>query len=516
MVIRRMPWLLPFLASAVGLAACAAPAGDDAEEQTSNVTGGSGSVESAVVYFFAEGGDAAPRCAGALLDDKIAVTAKACAAEGLLAGRAADKDGRGKRAKVTSVRVPDDADADIALVELDAPLGGTRAVLTHMPLRRGYAVNGVAAVDGSGLFAPDEGEASSVKGAMIEETEAHGRIVPDAGSEICSGDLGAPVCSSTGAKIAGYNISGTCGLSGIVVGPADSAPQSVATGGADEGPSKGCSGKAWKVARLGRYAEFLKQHAPKAFEPLRIDKPILRNIAYVPAGLWGYKTGGQVAACAIETVQLDAVAPGAASAPVTAKVSFAGMEKLAAPYGRFGIAKKSEPTKMRWLPARLLDPVAARGDAFEARFEGVVSAAEAGEYVVAFRASANGGESWTSCDTTGIDDGFDVGKALSLRVGDAPPPPEGEGPPPTTPQDVPPAPAGEEGAGSEYSDPPPDQRSEPGDYSVGEEDDGIIGSNKSEASGGCSAAPSRTPAGALPLAGVIVGLVALLRRRRGA
>lgn len=425
MLARTSTLVLSLLLASSGLAVgCAAPAADDgAEGQTSNVTGGTGSVDSPVVFLFDTPARTSMKCVGAMLSNTIAVTAKACAKKDLVAGRATDKDGKGKSAKVKAVILPDSADADIALVELDKPLEGTNAVITHMPLRDGYSVNGAAAVDGKGLLDPDKGEGSTVKGAMFEESATHGSILPTKGSEICGADIGAPVCSTSSFKIAGFNVAGTCGLSGLVVGPVEAAaaaPSAPAASGAASGEqapaASACSGKAWKVAQLGQYAEFLKKHAPKAFEPLRINKPILDKIPYAPEGLWGYKTKGDVKACKIETATLAAAKPGESSAKVSAKVSFANMDKKAAAFGRFGIAPKSDPTKMRWLPAKAIGSTS--GVAFEAAFEGVVSADKAGDYVVSFRASANGGETWTQCDRDGIDNGFSVEKALALQISD--------------------------------------------------------------------------------------------------
>ncbi|MBX3192862.1 MAG: hypothetical protein KF819_38110 [Labilithrix sp.] len=509
----QLSWVLSFIVASVGLSGCAAPAEeDDAEDQTSNVTGGSSAIESPVVYLFETDRAAAPTCAGAMLADKIAVTAKSCAKVGLVLGRATDKDGRGARTKVKAVHTPEGADADIAVVELEKALAGTHAVITHMPLREGYAVNGVADKDGKiPILSPDKGEASSVSGAMLEENATHGSIVPKKGSEICAGDLGAPVCSSTGAKIAGFNLYGTCGLSGLVVGPTEAAP-AAAAGEAPE--ANGCSGKAWKVSQLGRHADFLKRFAPKAFEPIRIDRPILRNFPIVPDGLWGYKTKGEIKSCKIETPKLDGVAVSAASEKITAKVAFAGMDKRAAAWGRFGIAPKSDPTKMRWLPAKALADT--RGQAFETSFEGIVSADAAGEYIVAFRASANGGESWTSCDTDGIENGFQIDKALSLEVGSSTPtPPSGE--PAPTPQDQPP---GGQSDDVPYSDPPASGDDASGDLSgeddpLGDED--APKSKKKSKDGGCSVSSTGAHGTtALPLAGALFGLAALIRRRRQA
>lgn len=529
---RKLASILPILVASVAFAAgCAAPASeDDTEDQTQNVTGGSSAIESPVVFLFETAAkDASPKCAGAMLSDDFAVTAKACAKEGMIVGRAYDKDGRGKRARVGKLHAPSQADADIVVVELDRPLAGTNAVITHMPLRDRYAVNAFAATDGKGLFSPGKNEASTVSAAMTEENATHGTIIPIKGAEICDGDMGAPVCSSTGGKLAGFNLYGTCGLSGLVVGRAPVAekpatppapggtpatPPAAAPGAepppaanAPANPATSCSGGAWKVAQLGRYAEFLESFAPKAFQPLVIDKPILRNFPYVPDGLWGYKTKGDVKSCTLDAVTLAAIAPGKASATLSAKVSFAGMDKNAAPYGRFGLALKSKPTEMRWLPAKASG--AAGGNAFDAKFEGVVSADLAGDYIVAFRASANGGETWTSCDTDGIANGFSVEKALALKIVDpnAPTTPTTPATPPsTTPKDTPPA-----SSSDGYSDPPAGEGSS--EEETAEED---APKKKATDNQGCSmgaAAPWSTSS-SLPIAGVLLGLVALSRRRR--
>lgn len=496
---------LSFLIAAVGLGACAAPQeeGDEAEGQEANVTGGSSSVESPVLFLFDSGGtrEAAPKCAGAMLDEKIAVTAKACAKEGMLAGRAEDKDGRGTRAKITKVRVPADADADIAVIELDKSLGGARALITHMPLRDNYSVNAFAATDGKGFFSPDKGEASSIKGAILEEAGKHGTILPAKGAEICAGDIGAPVCSTGATKIAGFDIRGTCGLSGIVVGKAVAA--STATQPATPAEAKECSSEGWKVVQLGRYADFLKQHAPKAFEPLVIDKPIIRRFPYVPDGLWGYKTNGKVAKCTVETTQLAAIKANDTS-KLSAKVSFDSMEKNASAVGRVGIAQKDKPTEIRWFAAKPLQ--ATKGAAFESSFEGLVTAAADGDYLVSFRASANGGETWSDC-----------GAPLALRIGletapaETPPsqPPAGE----TTPQSEPPA-----SSNSDYSDPPADTSSSSEEDPLGEEEDAPKKKKASE-SGGCAVSQTGTGAAGssmLQLAGMMLGVGMILRRRSGA
>lgn len=504
----QVSWVLSVVVAAVGLSGCAAPTEEDTGDQTSNVTGGSGSVESPVVYLFETDRATAPTCAGAMLADKVAVTLKSCAKVGLILGRAADRNGRGQRVRVTAVHTPDDPDADIAVVELDKAVGGTHARITHMPLRDGYSVNGIADKDGSiPIISPDKGDASAVKGSILEETASHGSITPKAGSEICGGDLGAPVCSSDGLKVFGRTIHGTCGLSGLVVGPMQVNPT---LDGATPAPAA-CSNKAWKVTQLGRHAEFLRQYAPTAFQPMRIDLPLIRNYAIVPEGLWGYQTKGEVKTCKIETPSLTAVSPSTASQKITAKVTFAGMEKRAAAWGRFGIAPKSAPTQMRWLPARGM--ATANGAALDATFEGIVSADTIGDYIVAFRASANGGESWTSCDTDGIENGFQIEKGLALQVVDAASPPGGANPPSgTEPQSEPPG-----NQEPPYSDPAPSSddgmSTEPGEDGPFVEEDEPVAKKKSD-SGGCSMSSSGGATSSLPLAGVLLGLATLARRRR--
>lgn len=492
---------LSFLIAAVGLTACAPTSeGGDAEAQESNVTGGASSVESPVLFLFDADatGDAAPKCAGAMLGEKLAVTVKSCAKMGMLAGRAEDKDGRGTRAKITKVRVPTDADAEIAVIELDKSLGSARALITHMPLRDNYSVNAFAATKGTGFFSPDKGEASSIKGAILEEAGNHGTLLPAKGTEICSGDIGAPVCSSGATKIAGFDIRGTCGLSGLVVGKAAGAAPAAA-----DPAQQACSSEGWKVVQLGRYADFLKQYAPKAFEPLVIDKPIIRRFPYTPDGLWGYKTGGKVAKCTVETAQLSAVKANDL-AKLAAKVAFDSMEKNASAIARVGIAPKDKPTEIRWFAAKSLTTL--KGAAFEASFEGAVTAAADGDYLVSLRTSANGGETWTDCD-----------KSLALRIGLETAPPET---PPTTPPAGEPTPQSEPPA--DYSDPSPDpssSSSEEDNSLAAEEEEATTSKKKASDSGGCAVAQTGADAAGssmLHLAGVMLGVGLILRRRSGA
>jgi hypothetical protein len=498
----------------VALGGCAAPEADDTGDQTSNVTGGSGTVQAPVAYLFDSNVDskAIPKCAGAILADKIVVTANGCAKEGMFVGRAADENGRVTIARVTAVHVPDGQNADIVAAEIDKPLGGVFARITHMPLRDGYDIDSIATADGTGLFSPFEpkkGDAASIKGALVDEDGTHASLVPAKDTQICDGDLGAPVCSSTGFSILGHNIAGTCGLSGIVVGRMGTQPAA-----ATKDPKASCSNGKWKVASLGQYASFLKPLAPKAFEPLRIDEPIIRDFAYVPDGLWGYKTKGDVKECKITTAKLDDVAPNVVTPRIDATVTFANMDKYAAPFGRLGIAPKSDPTKVLWLPSRKVG--SEKGASFTSSFGGNVSAEAAGDYVVVFRASANGGESWVECDTDGLANGFSVDKALTLKVaqpGGATPPPSGNGNPGgATPQNNNPG----------ASDPPPPADPSTEDPSEASDPEGDPASTKpegddkkpSKSKGGCSQTGGSPLGSSLPAFGALLALAALTRRRR--
>ena len=491
------------------MVACAAPQeGDNADDQTSDVTGGSDAVESsAVVLYDSMDRAATAKCMGALIGEKVAITAKSCAKKGMVLQRA-NKDS--DRVKIKAVRAPD-GESDIAIVELDKAIEGTTAVITHMPLRAGYSVNGIAAAKSNGVLGfggIDKGEPSAVTGSILDEAGKNASITPDWGTKICDGDLGAPVCSSTEMKIPYLNkrIMGTCGLSGIVIGRTDAAAAPPAAMG-DATPTAGqtgsCSNKPWKVAQIGQHADFIKRYAPKAFEPMKIHRYRL-----VPEGLWGYQTKGTVSRCNIETATLADVAPGAKSAKITAKVSFKDMDKRSAAWGRFGIAPKADATKMLWLPALKIGT--AGGKQFDASFEGVVGAEKEGDYLVAFRASGNGGETWTQCDVDGGE--FSAEKAVPLKVGNGTPPAQ---PGETSPQETPAPPSGDTGD-TGYSDSTsseetstPSEEAPPGEEETKKADS----SDKS----GCSVSTNANGGlSALPVLGLLLGLAAVVRRRRRA
>jgi hypothetical protein len=126
-------------------------------------------------------------------------------------------------------------------------------------------------------------------------------------------------------------------------------------------------------------------------------------------------------------------------------------------------------------------------------------------YLVSFRTSANGGETWSDCD-----------KSLALRIGletapaETPPstPPAGE----ATPQSDPPA---------DYSDPSPDPYSSSSEEedSMAAEEEEAAPKKKAADSGGCAVSQTGTGAAGssmLHLAGLVLGVGLVLRRRSSA
>jgi hypothetical protein len=490
---------------------CAASA-DDVGDGSQDIVGGNDTVESPTVYLFDSAGNA--KCAGVLINDTFAVTAKACAQEGMTVARAIGSST--SRATVTSVNVPDGADADIAVVELNRAIGGTHAVITHVPLRDGYTINGISSVGGTGLGTV---KAASVRAQMISETELHGSIIASRGSQICGDDIGAPVCSSVRATVDGIDVLGTCGLAGIIVGPPESAtpaattPTTTTTGTTPTAPTTppakvGCVDGPWKVAELGRHAEFLRRFAPEAFSPLQVDQAWTGMQTIIPEGLWGYKSNGSIRSCKIATQTLDAIAPNA-EAKLTATVTFGSMQERSAPYGRFGLAPKTAPQQVRWFPAQA--PGTPRGTSFDMTFSGSVVSERDGDFIVLFRTSANGGETWTQCDSDGIDNGVSVDKMLPLKVG------AGDAAT-TTPTSTPASPTTAPAA----TDPQPTAETPPGgndspsgETPPGADDKSKTKDTKKKKASGCAASPLPTSGGtSLPLLGVALGLGALVRRRR--
>lgn len=518
----RLAQVIALAVVAAGFAgvACSAPA-EEAEESNGAMTGGSSGSESPAVFFFDTAAESASaKCGGALISNKYAVTAKSCAKVGQTVGRAEDKNGKGVRAKVKAVHVPDEADAEIAVVELDEPIKGLYALVTNMPLRPAYTVAGMATKSEEGflgLGGVDKGTAASLKGNMTEENGTHGLLTPNKGTQICEGDIGAPVCSTSSTRILGRDWS-TCGLSGIVVGQAGAKVDAdgKATAGAE------CSEKQWKVAPLGRHAAFLKKYAPETFKPI-VPEGFLGEITpIVPDGLWGYKSKADVASCTVETKTLSAIKPELPSSLLKAKVKFANVELNATPFGRWGIAPKSDPKNVRWLPARMIGVKAA---SFEGRFEGVVRSMEEGDYLVTFRVS-NGGEKWTDCA---------MSAPLELKVAktasEQPSVPGGGGPTGdagTTPEtdagtidtDAGTTTEPQSDTSDSYSDPPADDSSSTSgdDSSEDGSGDGTSTTKKKKAAdSGCSTSGGGFGSStAVPALGALLGLAFLGRRRRTA
>jgi hypothetical protein len=511
-------------AATFGLVACAA-AEDDSESGGAALTGGDGnSLDAPVVYFFATKATSSrsTKCVGALLSDTIAVTSKDCPVVGMTLGSNGANDD-GSRSTVTAVHIPDGANADIALVEINPPISGAHAVITHAPLRDGYSVSATQSSNGGGFLMPQKGDPSSINGRLVSETDTQSLVQPAQGSQICAGDIGAPVCSSTRSNFGGTDVSGTCGLAGVVLGPADGAA-ALADGGipADAGSSVTmvdgvrCSGGSWKVAQLGRHAAFIKQFAPEAFQPITVDNGFFGfgGSTAVPDGLWGYKTAGDVKACQITTTALPATA---VSSPVSisATVSFANMQQNAVGVGRFGIAPAAAPTQMTWFAAK---GTGHKSKSYNATFDGTIAGATDGDYVVAFRASANGGETWTECDIDGMANGFDPAKALPLKVGVGGPVggtapaattalPDGGAavaPAATTPS-------------TDVSD--PNASSDPGPSDTSDDSDAGTTAPAKKKKAGCATSPVGSGTGDAPAYagfGAVLGLAALLRGRRRA
>jgi len=480
--------------------ACGA-ASDSAEDSGQAVVGGADDVESSTVFFFAsQDAKAKPSCIGAMISSRMAVTLRACAKEGLVVGRAEDDQGKGrKRGTVKTVHLPEAG--EIAVAELDRDLEGGYALITNAPLREGYAVNGVASVDGGILyFGAEEGDGSIVEGRMVSETDTTSTLVPKGDALICATDLGAPVCSTTtGRSIPIFGTKRqTCGLSGLILAPGTEAPA------AKDNKPAGCFGGPATVVTLGQHAAFLKRLAPQAFQPYVTKK-------WVPEGLWGHKSAGTIASCKLETETLPSV-DAKKDVRIKASARFAMMEENARAYGRIGLAPKSDPTKIVWLPMKASKD---KGEAFDASFEGVVAPELPGEYIVAFRASANGGETWTVCDREGKAASLDPNKALTLVVNGATDP---SAPPTTTlpsaPTTTPPVATN---ASSEFSDPPaaPTETSDTPESA----NDGAAAPpapmkrKKKADDGGCSASP-RSGSGSAGSFGLLLALAAFVRRRR--
>ena len=272
----------------------------------------------------------------------------------------------------------------------------------------------------------------------------------------------------------------------------------------------------------------MKQYAPKALEPERGWTLFGGDWEYAPEGLWGYETKGSVKSCSITTTTVDA-AKANDTKLVRAKASFHQMEERAVPVANFGIAKKGAPKAVRWVPATRSSTV--KADSFEETFTGNVGAAEDGEYVVALRVSADGGETWSRCENPNAPLALVVGPP-GVTTPTIPPPttppvtPPTNPPtnPPTTPPTTPPASPGSGPNDSTDAPPAAPTTPEPGPKKAKTSTEtpqlgtgnsvAVLPAVTTTTDEGCSASPHRASPGALPFVGVLLGLAAILRRRR--
>jgi hypothetical protein len=502
--------------------------GEEADDADQAVVGGDDDPESATVFLFAsEAPKIKPSCIGAMISPRMAVTLRSCAKEGLIVGRADMAQGRTVRAVAKKVHVPQTG--EIAVLELDRDLAGSYAQVTHAPLAQEYAISGIASVDGGfWWWNPNEGEGSTVQGRLVSETDTNATLKPNEGQLICATDIGAPVCSTTST---GWFDGKTCGLSALLL----SAGQETKVEQGKAAPPAGCSAGDAQVVKLGPHAEFLKGLAPEAF------RPYVRG-NYVSPGLWGFDTAGTVQSCKIETSDVPTIAP-AKELRLKASAKFTLMAEHARAVGEFGLALKSDPTKVTWLPAKASrdssasyiptgegPPAVIHEPAFDSTFEGRLTPATDGEFVLAFRVSANGGETWTVCGKDGsTSPTIDPAKSTPVSVtpdGSAPTqPPQTNPPTSTTPPGATPAPT---------TQPPPVVTTGASADSADSEDGAATTEptptpsftprkKKKSNEDGCSASPAARAAGTRGASnagtfGLMLGLAALAkkaRRRRG-
>jgi uncharacterized protein (TIGR03382 family) len=183
------------------------------------------------------------------------------------------------------------------------------------------------------------------------------------------------------------------------------------------------------------------------------------------------------------------------------------MQERAAPFGRFGLAPKTAPTQIRWFPAQAAGQP--RGTSFEMTYSGSVVSERDGDFIVFFRSSANGGETWTQCDSDGLANGFSADKGLALKVGAGDAAAANPTAPPASPS-IAPASTDPSPAASSPSESP---ETPPGETPPADPSKDKKAATKKKASG-CAASPQPISGGSsLPLLGVGLGLAAVLRRR---
>ena len=523
---------LVLLSSSVAVVACTAGGSDDAASQVANATGGDPQNEASFLHVFAPN-EPTPVCAGAVIADKAIVVPRTCVADGLEVGLASrgDRPYSFNKAKVTKVHVPAEGPADIAVLEIDKKLTSSANLVTRAPLKSGYTIFARQSVE-DGIFGNPVGATTQMPGALLWATETRATLQPAAGTKLCKRDLGAMVCSSTEPTgLLGFGPRDRCGLAGIVVAPPDSGVLD-----ANE-----CSDEAWKIAPLGLYRDFLTPFAPKLFSPI-VDREIFGTSTYVPEGLWGYDSAGDVKSCELSTTKLE-LATKNAKQLVRGKASFDGMAKHADAVAEFGLARKAAPNVITWIPATRGSLV--KTVTFDDTFTADIGAALDGEYIVTLRVSANGGESWTRCDDPAKPLALDVGDgAMPAKDAGAPPPVTKDAgtPPPPTPDAGSSSDAGAPGGGSIGDDDDDDgTKAAPIPAPQGDDDDDseetpkpskkpkksdtgsaadpepaaqdrVVPATTTVSDSGCSTAPGSAP-GDLPVIGLLFGLAVLVRRR---
>lgn len=487
------------LAASTFVVACAPPAVEEVDGQGAAVTGSDDTDgDSPLVYVFSEkdakDDKATPVCVGVKIGDKSVLTVKGCGADGAVV-RQASKDGATKPIAVTKVQSPPTPSStsttatrsDLRVLELASSITGPDVKVGPLTLSDGYTVLGADTLN------PDEKEAVEVKARIESQTGSLGKLVlKGKDQQLCASDLGAPVFAKHPTRLFGFLWkTGDWVLSGMVSGVA---PADKTTAPATALPdSKGCSAGPWTAAALSTETEWLAK-----FQPAPKTTPDSSGSSS-PSGP---KTTAKAAvqACAIVTKTLPEVKTGTRTAAIEAKAIYTNLSAGQA-RAQIGIAPKASPTSMTWTPATFAESTGTR---VELAIKGGIDAPTAeGDYVVLFRASADNGLTWTECDLDSSENGSSVAQALALHVGAA------------APATTEPAPASDYSAptSSDSSDDSDDSSSSKG--SKGDDSEETAAPGKKAAAGGCSVSqPSNVSASGFSTAGLLLGLAALVRRRK--
>jgi hypothetical protein len=447
--------------------------------------------ESPLVYVFdekdAKDDKASPLCVGVKIADDHVLTVRGCGTGGSVI-RQASKDGATKAitvSKVHSAPTPASssttAPSDLRVLELAGKIKGPDVRIGPLTLMDGYTVLG------ADTLSTDQKDAVEVKAKIESQTGPLGKLVlGKKGDQLCASDLGAPIFAKHPEPLFGFLWDvGPWVLSGMVAGESDPAEGAPSTPGA-----KSCTNGPWVAASVSGQLDWLKKFQPD----LKTWPTPPSSTTKTPTPKAG------VQSCALVTKTVPEVKTGTRTATIEAKAVFtnltAGMARA-----QIGIAPKATPSNMTWTPATLAEATGARA---EVRMEGGIDAPTAeGDYVVLFRASADKGLSWTECHLDSSENGASAAQALGLHVA-------ANAPAATTP-----APASDYSPNA--SDTHDDTRSSDDKKSSAEDDDAKTAKagTKHAASGGCTVAPPSTlPGSSFPLAGLLLGLVALVRRRK--